>query len=89
MSLSENTANYHRKSMNMNEWQSDPLGMVQEIKFHHTKNRYMHKPTYVLDNDTNELLLDFDIPTDNLISPRWPDLLIINKKRKKIKGENL
>ena len=40
----------------------------------------MHNPAPVLENDT----CDFDIQTDHLISSRRPDLIIINKKRKKI-----
>ena len=44
----------------------------------------MHNPAYVRENDTHELLWDFDIHTDHLISARRPDLIIINKKKKKI-----
>ena len=46
----------------------------------------MHNPAPVLENDTHKLLWDFDIQTDHLISARRPDLMIINKKKKK---ENL
>ena len=46
----------------------------------------MHNPAPVLENDTRKLLWDFDIQTDHLISARRPDLIIINKKKKK---ENL
>ena len=31
---------------------------------------------------THKLLRDFDIQTDHLISARWPDLIIINKKER-------
>ena len=44
----------------------------------------MHNPASVLENDTRKLLWDFDIKTDNLISVRRPDLIIINNKKKKI-----
>ena len=44
----------------------------------------MHNPAPVLKNDTHKLLWDFDIQTDHLISARRPDLIIINKKKKKI-----
>ena len=47
---------------------------------------YMHNTAPVLENDTHKLLWDFDIQTDHLISARRPDLIIINKKKKK---ENL
>ena len=44
---------------------------------------YMHNPAPVLENDTHKLLWDFDIQTDPLISALRPDLIIINKKKKK------
>ena len=45
----------------------------------------MHNPAAVLENDTDQLLWDFDIQTDHLISAaRRPDLIIINNKKKKI-----
>ena len=44
----------------------------------------MHNPALVLENDTDKLLWDFDIPTDHPISARSPDLIIINKKKKRI-----
>ena len=34
----------------------------------------MHNPESVLENDKNELLWDFDIQTDHLISTRRPYL---------------
>ena len=43
----------------------------------------MHNPAPVLEKDTYKLLWDFDIQTDHLISARRPDLIIINKKKKK------
>ena len=45
---------------------------------------YMQNPAPVLKNDTHKLLWDFDIHTDHLISARRPDLIIINKKKKRI-----
>ena len=42
----------------------------------------MHNPAPVLENDTYKLLWDFDIHTDHLISARWPDLIIINQKKR-------
>ena len=44
----------------------------------------MHNTAAVLENDTHKLLWDFDIQTDNLISARRPDLIVINKKKKEI-----
>ena len=42
----------------------------------------MHNLASVLENDTHNLLWDFDIQTDHLISARRPDLIIIKKKKK-------
>ena len=39
----------------------------------------------VLEKDTHKLLWDFDIQTDNLISARRPDLIVINKKKRTCK----
>ena len=38
----------------------------------------MHNTTSVLENDTHNLLWDFDIQTHHLITARRPDLIIIN-----------
>ena len=57
---------------------------VGKFKFDHTNKWYIHNPPSVLENDTHELLLDIDIHTDHLISARRPDLIIINKKKKRI-----
>ena len=43
----------------------------------------MQNPAPVQENDTHKLLWDFDIQTDHLISARRPDLIIINRKKKK------
>ena len=58
--------------------------MCKKFKFDHTNKWYIHNPAPVLENDTHKLLSDFDIQTDHLISARRPDLIIINKKKKKI-----
>ena len=52
--------------------------MCKKFKFDHTKKWYMHNPASVLENGTQKLLWDFDVPTNHLISARRPDL--INKK---------
>ena len=41
----------------------------------------MHNPAAVLENDTHELLWDFNIQTDHLIPATRPDLIIIYKKK--------
>ena len=43
----------------------------------------MQNPAPVLENDTHKLLWDFEIQTDHRISPKRPDLIIINKKKKR------
>ena len=43
----------------------------------------MHNPASILQNDTHKLLWNFDIQTDHLISVRRPDLIVINKKKKR------
>ena len=43
----------------------------------------MHNTSPVLKNDTRKLLWDFDLQTDHLISARRPDIIIMNKKKKK------
>ena len=40
----------------------------------------MQKPCF-LKNETHKILWDSEIQTDYLISARWPDIVIINKKR--------
>ena len=44
----------------------------------------MHNPAPVPENNTNKHLWDFDIHTDQLISDRRPDLIIINKKKREL-----
>ena len=56
--------------------------MCRKFKFDHTDIWYMHNPAPVLENDMHKFLWGFHIHTDNLIPARWPDRIIINKKRK-------
>ena len=49
----------------------------------------MHNPTPVLENDSHKLLWDFNIQTDHLIPARRPDLIIMNKKKKKRESAKL
>ena len=62
--------------------------MCKKFKFDPTNKWYMHNPAPVLENNTHKLLWDFDIHTDHQISARRPDLIIINKKKKKEKLHN-
>ena len=54
--------------------------MCNKFKFDYTNKWYMHNLELVLGNETHELLWDFDIQTDHLISTRRLDLIIIIKK---------
>ena len=56
--------------------------MCKEFELDHTN-------APVLENDTHKLLLDFDIHTDHLISPRRHDHIIISKKRELAKLSTL
>ena len=44
----------------------------------------MPNPESVQENETPEIRKDFRIQTDHLISARWPDLVIVNKKNGKL-----
>ena len=48
----------------------------------HTNKWYMHNSESALENEMHKILSDFEIQTDHLILARWPDQLIVNKKRK-------
>ena len=43
----------------------------------------MHNPASVQENATHKLLWDFDCKMDHVISAISPDLIVINKKKKK------
>ena len=59
------------------------LKMCKKFKFDHTNKWYMHNPAPVQENNTYKLLWVFDIHRDHLISVRRPDLIIINKNKKR------
>ena len=43
----------------------------------------MHNPAAARENDTHKLQRDFDRQTDHLISARRPEIIVINKKKKR------
>ena len=57
--------------------------MCKKFKFDHTNKWYMQNPALILENDTHKLLWGFNIQTDHQIPARRPDLIIINKIKKK------
>ena len=58
-------------------------GSTGKLKFDHITKCYMHKPESVLENETQKILLDFEIKTDHLIPARRPDPVITKKKKNK------
>ena len=57
--------------------------MCKKFKFDLINKWYLHNPAPVLENDTHKLIRDFDIQTNHRISARIPDLILINKRKKK------
>ena len=60
--------------------------LCKKLKFKHTNKLYMHKPGSFLINEKHKILWNFDMQTNHLIPARWPNLVMINKKKRK---ENL
>ena len=54
--------------------------MCKKLKFDHKNKWYKHKATSVQENYTHELIWEFDIQTDHLISARRPDHIIKKSK---------
>ena len=63
------------------------LELCKKFKFDHTNKRYKHNPESVLENETHNILLNFDIQTDHSISTRRPLLIIVTKKKKREPAE--
>ena len=59
-----------------------PWELVKKLKFDHTNKWYIHNQAPILENETHELLGDFEIQTNHKISARRPDMIIINKKKR-------
>ena len=57
--------------------------LCKKFIFDHTNKWYMHNPASLLENDTHKFLWDLDLQTDRLITARWPDLIVINSKKKR------
>ena len=57
--------------------------MCKKFQFDLTNKRYVHNPAPLLENATHKLLRDFNIQTDHLIPARGPDLIIVNRKKKR------
>ena len=55
----------------------------EKFTFDHTNKWYMHNPESVKENAMHKILWNFEIQTYYLISPRRPDLVIVNNNKKK------
>ena len=73
----------------MNKTRHDWVGKVihwelcKKLKFDHANKWCMHNSESVQENEMHKLLGDFEIQTDHIISGRWPDLVIVQKKKRK------
>ena len=45
------------------------------------ENNNMHNLESVQENEIPKILWDSEVPTDHLLSARWPDLAIVHKKK--------
>ena len=50
------------------------LELCKKFKFDQTNKWYVNNPAFVQENETHELLWNFNIKTDHLISARRPTL---------------
>ena len=51
--------------------------MCKKLKFDHMNKWYMHNPESVLENETHNILWDFEIQINHLILARQPVLVTI------------
>ena len=58
----------------------DPLRIVPEFKFDHTRKWYMYKLESVPENEVPKIPYDFKTQTDHLIPTRRPNLVLTKKK---------
>ena len=60
-----------------------PWELCKKFEFDYMNKCSMHNLESVLENEMHKLLWNFEIQMDHLISAKWYDLIIINKKRKR------
>ena len=70
--------------MTRHDWMGKviPCEVRKQFKFDNTNKGYMQNPESVLENETHNILWDFEIQTDHLVSARLPDVVIVKKKKK-------
>ena len=56
--------------------------LCKGLIFHLTTKWYNHKPESVLENETDEILSDFEIQNEYPNHNERPDLVLINMKKK-------
>ena len=56
---------------------------MEKVILDHTNEWYMQNPEPFQENETQILIWDFEIQTDQLISARRPYQVIVDKKKKK------
>ena len=56
--------------------------LCKKLEYDHTNKEYMHKPLYILENDTNKIIWDFEVETArsylvliNMREKNWPSVL--------------
>ena len=59
--------------------------LCKKLKFDYTTKWYMHKPEFILQNETHKTFWGFYIQTGHLIPVRRTDLMKSKKKRKRKK----
>lgn len=57
--------------------------ILRQKGFPHEPQWYKHDPEAVVENDKFKILWDFTIQTDHIITARRPDIVVIDKQRKK------
>ena len=55
--------------------------LCKRLKFYHTNKWYVYKPDSILENETHNILWDFEIETGHQISAIRSDLVLSNKKK--------
>ena len=53
--------------------------LCKRLKFDHTDRLYKYKPEFILKNELHKIL--WEIKTDHPTQTRWPDSVLINKKK--------
>ena len=80
--ISEYSKLVHKEYRIRHDWVGKVIYWELCKKFNHTTKWYMNKPESVLKKETQNILWDFEIQINSLISARRSDLITVNKKKK-------